>query len=211
MNAQQALDLIAELPAAEIRRLWSAGEHLPGYALDPGLWLGRNGGMAMPMKWLVRSLVKRDYFAKLVLDDCGVNVRVRQDGSHAILPAATAAGVKVDLPFALSEQGLDYGFHVLGLDVGVPLQMRDFLRSVAFETVAEVAPAEQLARVGAARGEAGQGALVIGYIAPLGLHALEGTPFGMVWHREATDAEQASARDWIESRRVWDSSIPAGG
>jgi len=210
MHAQQALDLIAELPGREIRKLWDAGEHLPGYALEPGLWLGRNGGMLPAMKWAVRTLVRRDYFAKLVLDGFGVNVRVRQDGSHELRPSsAVADGVVVDLPFALTEQGLDYGVHVLGANVGSLLQMRDYLRAVSFETVAEVAPEEHVDRVGAARGDRDEGTLVLGYIAPLGLRALGGTPFGMVWHREATEGEEASARAWIERRRFVDSCIPA--
>ncbi len=210
MHAQQALDLIAELPAREIRRLWEAGEHLPGHALEPGLWLGRNGGMARPLKWAVRALVRRDFFAKLVLDGFGVNVRVRQDGSHELLPSsAVADGVVVDLPFSLTEEGLDYGFHTFGLDLGAVLQMRDYLREVPFDTVVEVAPEEHLDRVGSARGDRGDGRLVIGYIAPLGLRPLEGTPFGMVWHREATDAELSSARAWLARRRLWDSSLTA--
>jgi hypothetical protein len=212
MDAQQALDLIAELPAREIGRLWDAGQQIPGYALRPGLWLGRNGGMAAPLKWLVRAVIRRDYFAKLVLDGFGVNVRVSQDGSHAALPCREASdGVKVDLPFALTDAGLDYGFHVLGFEPAAPLQMRDVLRSVDFRTISEVAPGEHLERVGASPGEDGDGEIVIGYIAPLAVEALKGTPFGMVWHREATAGEQASARVWIGRRRLLDSGIRVAG
>lgn len=209
MDAQQALDLVADLPARDIGELWQAGGEISGHGLSRGLWLGRNGGMLSPLKWFVRKVVRRDYFAKLVLDGYGINVRVRQDPSHELLPSPKIdGGVKVDLPFALTEGGLDYGFHILGMDAASPLQMRDVLRSVDFATVTEVAPEADLARVGVARGEGGEGELVIGYIVPLAIDALRGTPFGMVWHREASGEEAASAEAWLERRRLVDSSIP---
>jgi hypothetical protein len=93
--------------------------------------------------------------------------------------------------------------------VGSVLQLRDYLRAVPFETVAAVAPEDHLDRVASARGDRGEGRLVIGYIAPLGLRALEGTPFGMVWHREATEGEEASARAWLGRRRFLDTCVPA--
>lgn len=210
MDAHQALDLIADLPAREIRALWDSAREMTGHGLPRGLWLGRNGGMASPIKWFVRTVVKRDYFAKLVLDGYGVNVRVRQDGSHQPLPSPrVSGGVKVDLPFALTDAGLDYGFHILGFDTATHLQMRDVLRSVDLTTLAELAPEEHLARVGAARGETGQGELILGYIMPLAIDSLRLAPFGMVWHREATDQEEASATAWLERRRLVDSSVPA--
>jgi hypothetical protein len=210
MDARQALDLIAELPGREIAALWEASREVTGHGLGRGLWLGRNGGMASPLKWFVRAVVKRDYFAKLVLDGYGINVRVRQDGSHQPLPSPRLpGGVKVDLPFALTEAGLDYGFHLLGFDAARPLQLRDVLRSLDLATLAALAPEEHLARVGASRNEPGDGELILGYIVPLAIDALRGAPFGMVWHRAATAEEEASATAWLDRRRLIDSSIPA--
>jgi len=215
MNRQQALDLVGGLPASQIREVWDAAAALEGTALRPGLWLGRNGGMPWPMKRLARHVVRRDWFAKLILSGWGINVRVRQDGSHALLRSNRIAGaVTVDLPFLLTAQGLDYGYHVLGRDlapVGAGLQMRDYLRSVGLRTLSERVEAAHLRRVGAVRGEGDEDTqLVIGYIAPLGAKALMGTPFGMIWEREAAASEQESAERYLRKTRVWDSSCGPG-
>ena len=207
MNPQRALDLFGGLPGRDIAQLWEAARDLPGTELRPGLWLGRNGGMPAAMKWVARRVVKRDYFAKLVFEDFGVNVRVAQDGSHALLPASDGApGHRVDMPFALTEHGLDYGFHVLGRN-SKRLQMRDYLRVIDLGEVARLAPADALAAVGVDPGEPGEGELVIGYMAPLGVERLKGTPFGMVWWRDTTAEEEAGALAWISRRRMVDSSI----
>jgi hypothetical protein len=207
VDRQQALDLIGGLPAAAVRDVWDAAIDLPGTELRRGLWLGRNASMARPLKWAARRLIKRDYFGKLVFDDFGVNVRVSQDGAHAALPAADGqGGCKVDLPFALTDHGLDYGFHYLGMDSN-SIQMRDVLRIIDLRTLSEVVPAEHLERIGAEAGQPGDGEMVIGYIVPLGIDRLRGTPFGMVWQREATAADEACARAWIAKRRFLDSSV----
>ncbi len=211
MNPHQALEVIGALPAARIRDVWEAASPLAGTQLREGLWLGRNGGMPWPMKRFVRHVVKRDYFAKLILAGWGINVRVRQDGSHAILRSSKVAGdVKVDLPFLLTGEGLDYGYHVLGRDIapsGFGLQMRDYLRGIGLRALTELVDHDRLRRVGVSPGQGDdQTLLVIGYIAPAGVRAWMGTPFGMVWEREATDAERASAERYARRMRIWDSS-----
>lgn len=207
VNSQQALELIAGLSGADVKELWGAAIDLPGTELRRGLWLGRNANMARPLKWAARRIIKRDYFAKLVFEDFGINVRVNQDGTHEPLPAPDGGpGYKVDLPFALTEHGLDYGFHYLGMSSDA-IQMRDVLRTIDLSTLAEVAPAEHLERVGAAPGEPGEGELVLGYIVPLAVDRLRGTPFGMVWQRETTPVDEACARAWIGKRRFLDSSV----
>ncbi len=215
MNRHQALDLIGRLGASRIRKVWDAASPIAGTDLRPGIWLGRNGGMPWPMKRFVRHVVRRDWFSKLILDGWGINVRVRQDGSYAILPSRMQAGaVRVDLPFRLTEQGLDYGYHVLGRDTepaGVGLQIRDYLRVLGLRTLGEIAGADECGRVGTRPGAGDdETRMVIGYIAPIGVKALMGTPFGMVWEREATAAERASAEQYLRWRRLWDSSPGRG-
>lgn len=207
MNAQLALDLVGRLPARRFRDLWDAAQPMPGYSLKPGLWLGRNSGDNPLIKWGARRLVGRDYFAKLIFDGWGINVRVRQDGSHDVIPEGE--GVRVDLPFSLAAQGLDYGFHIAGRTIGGSLQMRDLLRALPFDQLADVAHPEDLQRVGALPGDAEEGALVLSYIAPLGLGALRGMPFGMVWWRDSTNAERRSADAYIQSKRLFDTAVAA--
>ncbi len=210
MKQDQVLDLIGGLPAEQIREVWDAAKAMEGTDLRPGIWFGRNGGMPWPMKRLVRHLVRRDYFVKLVLEGWGINVRVRQDGTHAMVPASIVpVGVRVDLPFRLTPAGLDYGYHFTGLDLGPGrvLQIRDYLRRIDFATLSEVVSLGQLRRVGAWRGQSEDpGELILGYIAPLGLESLMGTPFGMVWKREASRAEIASAEAYVRQVRFWDTS-----
>lgn len=216
MNRQQALDLIGGLPAVRIRDVWNAASPMAGTELREGLWLGRNGGMPWPIKRIVRHVIRREWFAKLILPGWGINVRVRQDGTYGLLPSTKVpSGVKVDLPFLLTPRGLDYGYHVLGRDMGprgLGLQMRDYLRGIGLRTLGEVVDAEHMRRVGATRGQGDdESRLVIGYIAPAGVKALMGTPFGMVWERESTEAERESAERYARTIRVWDSSRgPAG-
>jgi hypothetical protein len=210
MKLNQVLNLIGDLPAAQIREVWESATPIEGTDLRPGIWLGRNGGMSWLSKQFVRHLVRRDYFAKLILDGWGINVRVKQDGTHALLASSIVpVGVRVDLPFKLTPAGLDYGYHVTGVDLGprTTLQLRDFLRKIDFATLSEVVSLGQLRRVGAWRGQSEQsGELVVGYIAPVGIEALMGTPFGMIWKREATRAEIASAEAHVKRMRLWDTS-----
>lgn len=210
MKLNQVLDLIGGLPAAQVREVWDAATPVEGTELRPGIWLGRNGGMPWPMKRFVRHVVRRDYFAKLILDGWGINVRVRQDGTHApIASSIVPVGVRVDLPFRLTSDGLDYGYHVTGVDLGPRsfLQLRDYLRKLDFATLSEVVSLGQLKRVGAWRGQLDDpGELVVGYIAPLGIEAFMGTPFGMVWKREASRGEVASAEAYVNRIRLWDTS-----
>jgi len=211
MDRQQAIDLFGDLPDNVVRKVWDAGHTVPAADLRQGLWLGRACGMPRPMKEFVRRVVGRDYFAKMILDGWGVNVRVCQDGSHAPLPSPLVpGGFKVDLPFRLSAQTLDYGFHLLGLELGFPgglAQMRDFVRLIDFATLTEVVPEEHLRRVGAQRGEPSDpGELLVGYIAPLGVEALSTSPFGMCWWRDVTAEEVESARAYVRSRRLLDAS-----
>lgn len=209
MLTEQALDLFGQLPSSQSRALWKLGTPVAGYELERGIWHGRNGAMPGPIKWFVRNVVKRDYFAKLLIDDFGVNIRVRQDGSNHFLPAADGPGVKVDMPFALADGGLDYGFHVLGREPS-GLQLRDYLRVVDFQTVTDVVPEALLAKVGVRRGEGGDGSVVVGYIAPLGIEALKGTPFGMIRVRDALPEEERSAWDYLATRRLFDSAVLTG-
>lgn len=207
MNSQQALELVAGLPSAVAREIWDAAIDLPGTELRRGLWLGRNAHLARPLEWAVRRIIKRHYFAKLVFEDFGINVRVAQDGTHALLPAPKGGeGLKVDLPFALTEHGLDYGFHYLGMSSD-SIQLRDVLRIIDLSTLAEVAPPAELERVGVTPGEPGEGELVVGYIVPFGVERLKGAAFGMVWQRETTPEDEACARAWIGKRRFLDSSV----
>jgi|GEM_PF-652428 len=210
MRLQQVLNLIGDLPRAQIREVWDSATPMAGTELRPGIWLGRNGGMSWPLKRLVRHVVRRDYFAKLILDGWGVNIRVKQDGTHAMIASSIVpVGVRVDLPFRLTHEGLDYGYHVTGIDLGpsTVLQLRDYLRKIDFATLSEVVSLGQLRRVGAWRGKAEHpGELVIGYIAPVGVEAFMGTPFGMVWKREATSAEVRSAERYVHRVRLWDTS-----
>lgn len=211
MNERQALDLLGGLPAPGIREVWDAAEPCKGTELQPGIWLGRNGGMPWLAKRFVRHVVRRDWFAKLIADGWGINVRVRQDGTHTPVGSKhVAGGVKVDLPFRLTAEGLDYGYHVLGRDVGpagVGLQMRDYLRAIGLRRLGEVVDGAHLRRVRAIRGEGDDRVrMVIGYIAPMGIRAWMGTPFGMIRDREATAAELRSAESHLGRFRLWDSS-----
>lgn len=207
MNARQVLDLIGDLPASEIRMVFAACRPMPGSSLRRGLYLGRNGGMPAPGKWFARNVIGRDWFAKLVLDGWGVNVRCRQDGSHALRTSEEVpGGVVVDMPFRLTDRGLDYGFHVLGRDIPGALQFRDLLGAVSFAALTDVVPESHLARVGARRGEpCDEGELIIGYMAPLGLEGVTVAPFGMVWNHEPTQGEVASAEAYRSRFRIFDS------
>ena len=161
-------------------------------------------------KWVAQHLVKREWFAKLILDGFGVNVRCRQDGSHRPRPSRTVAGgVEVDLPFRLTDEGLDYCSHFAGFDVGM-LQFRDMLRHVEFARLMEIVPEEELERIGAEPGEpCEQGDLVVGYMAPLGIEPLAGMPFGMAWDHDPTPAEIESAHAYLRRKRLLDTSAAA--
>jgi hypothetical protein len=210
MRPNQVLNLIGDLPAAQIREVWDSATPIAGTDLQVGIWLGRNGGMPWPIKRFVRHIVRRDYFAKLILDGWGINVRVKQDGTHALVASSIVpVGVRVDLPFKLTTAGLDYGYHLTGVDLdpGSVLQLRDYLRRIDFATLSEVVSLGQLRRVGAWRGKSDHpGQLVLGFIAPIGVEALMGTPFGMIWKREATGSEIRSAETYVRSMRLWDTS-----
>lgn len=206
MDRHDVLAAVGKLSADTMKRLFDSGDAvLPG-DMPPGLWLGRNANMPRPVKWAVRRIVRRDSFAKLLLDDgSGINVRVRQDGSFSF--RKNRGRLVVDLPFRVTNRGLDYGFHVLGRDVRGPLQIRDFVRSVSFARVRESLSDRELAEVDVKRDDAcDAGVLVIGFIAPLGVQLLAGTPFGMVWDRDATPDEIADARAYLARPRIWDSA-----
>jgi len=201
MDVRDALDLIPRLSGRQMRALWDAGRELPGGRLRPGLWLGRNAAMPALMEWMIRRVLGRAWFAKLVLDGWGVNVRVVQDGSHALRPGRDGNALEVDLPFAITGRGLDYGCHLAGYEPQL-LQMRDHLRVVDAAAVVEVA--------GEGGGDPPAGELVIGYLAPLAIAALRGAPFAMMWEREATGDEEAAAVAWLGQRRWLDSAVPRG-
>ena len=213
MKQAQVLNLFGDLPASQVREVWDAAMPMDATTMRPGLWLGRNGGMPWPAKRFARHVVRRDYFAKLIVSTWGINVRVKQDGSHAALGSSLVPdGVRVDLPFRLTAAGLDYGFHMVGMDLDPlhVLQIRDFVRAINYATFSEVVSLGQLRRVGAWRGEqCDEGQLVVGYIAPMGIELIMGTPFGMVWHREASRAEMSSAEAYVRKVRMWDSSAGA--
>jgi len=211
MNRQQAIDLFAELRPREIAAVWSAARPLRPPEMRRGLYLGRAGGLPAMLRAVVRRVVGRDYFAKMILEGWGVNVRVAQDGTHAPLPSPLVpGGFKVDLPFRLGAESLDYGFHAAGRDLGFPgglAGMRDFLRALDFRSLTEVLGEATLGKVGARRGVASEaGELVIGYIAPLGVRALQGSPFGMCWWRDVTEPEVESARAYLRTFRLLDAS-----
>lgn len=210
MKPVQVLNLVGGLPAGQMREVWDAAVPMEGTELRPGIWLGRNAGMPWLMKRVVKHIVRRDYFAKLVVDGWGINIRVRQDGTHAPIPSSIVpVGVRVDLPFRLTREGLDYGYHLTGIDLGPrhALQIRDYLRRIDFATLSEVVSLGHLRRVGAWRGQDEEtGEVIIGYIAPVGIRAFMGTPFGMIWKREASSAEVASAETYVKRVRLWDSS-----
>ncbi len=212
MDHRQALEVFGRMRSAAIRRLWEAARPVPATALRPGLYLGRNAGMGALPTWIARHVVGRDWFAKLVLDGWGVNVRVLQDGTWTLRPSRhTDAGPKVDLPFRLGEAGLDYGFHLLGADLRRGLSLRDFLRAIAIAELSQHADEAHLAHVGARRDEDhAEGELLLGYMAPLGLRALSGTPFAMSWDHAPTPDEVATAEHHVHRRRFFDtSSAPA--
>jgi hypothetical protein len=206
MNRQQALDLVSSLPGRELSRLFSLGRPLSGLELRPGLYRGRNGGGPAAAKWVARNIVKRDWFAKLVLDGYGVNVRCLQDARHRLRPQpAIAGGVVVDLPFRLTAAGLDYGWHVLGHDLPGLLQFRDLLAAIELRALRDAVANEHLLRVGACRGEDCEDAeLIIGLMAPLGLGWPRGVPFGMIWDHEPTPAEVESCRAYVRRCRLFD-------
>ncbi|MFW5920752.1 MAG: hypothetical protein ACOCUS_02840 [Polyangiales bacterium] len=207
MDRHQALALFGSLPSRHIRELWEASAPQSASQLEPGLYLGRNGGMPRPAKWVARHLVQRDWFAKLVLEGFGVNVRCRQDGTHAMRPSRTVVGgVEVDLPFRLTDEGFDYCWHVAGVDLRF-LQFRDVLRHIELIRMREVVPEDDLARVGVEPGEpCEEGDLVIGYMAPLGIEPLAGMPFGMIRDHDPTPAEVESANAYLRRKRLIDSS-----
>lgn len=207
MNERQVLDLVGGLCGRKLREVFDAGRPLGGTELRAGLYRGRNGGGPAPAKWVARRVVKREWFAKLVLDGFGVNVRCRQDGSHALRPSAgTVDGVVVDLPFRLTAAGLDYETHIAGHDIGA-LQFRDVLAGIEIGRLAELVDEGELGRVGARRREPhADRELVIGLMAPAGVRALAGMPFGMIWERPAAPGEEASARALVTRRRLFDTS-----
>lgn len=205
MDRHDVLAAVGRLPGRTLQKLYEQGRELGEGALRPGIWLGRNGDMPAPLKWAVRRIVRRDWFAKLLLDDGrGINVRVRQDGTYAF--RRKQGRLVVDLPFRVTPAGLDYGLHVLGRDVPQAVQLRDFVRGVSFTELRDALTDRELAEVDVKRdAPCDEGILVVGLIAPLGARRLAGTPFGMVWDREATDDEQADARAYLGRPRLWDS------
>jgi hypothetical protein len=52
---------------------------------------------------------------------------------------------------------------------------------------------------------------VIGFMAPLGIEAIAGMPFGMVWSREATPEERASVDAYLSAFRWFDSGWAGRG
>lgn len=209
MNQLQALALLGELPSAEMAGLWSRARPLGVGDLRDGIWLGRNGGMPWAIKRFTRHVVRRDYFAKLLLGGWGVNIRVKQDGSHAPLASSLVeGGARTDMPFRVAPDGLDYGLHVLGFDLGTLVQpLRDEFRVLPLQTLADTVATTHLRRVGAwPQEQCPDTDIVLGYILPLGVTMLRSTPFGMVWSREATEPERRAAQAWVRSARLIDTS-----
>lgn len=211
MRTKQALDLIGDLTPPQVREVFDAARPIAGTDLRPGIYLGRVGGMPWLSKGLVRHLARRDYFAKLIVDGWGLNVRVRQDGSHALQRSERVAdGVCVDYPFRLTSRGLEYGYHVAGRDWAPRrgcVQLVDELRSIEFGTLCEIVSLRQLRRVGAWRGESqNTGELIVGYMLPMGRARCRPIAFGMLWERPAYRAELVSAFVHVRRRRLWDSS-----
>lgn len=206
MNRHDVLAAVGNLSAATMKRLFEAGTPILPGDLRAGIWLGRNAAMPRPAKWVVRRIVRRDWFAKLLLDDgAGINVRVRQDGSYTF--RKSRGRLVVDLPFRLTRDGLDYGMHALGRDLPAPLAIRDFIRSVPFAALRDAMSDRDLSEIDVRRDDpCEEGALVVGLIAPLAARVLAGTPFGMVWDREATADEIADARAYLARPRLWDTT-----
>lgn len=201
MSWTKVLDRFGEIRSDRVDAVWRAARPLPGLELRPGLYLGRACGMPWPLKQAVRHLVGRDWFAKLVLDGWGVNLRVFQDGRHTPQPSRSVeGGARVDLPFACTAEGLDYGVHLAGFDVPSAMRllaMRDFLRVISFDA---------FCRVDGVPPPEAPGELILGLIAPLALPSLAGSPFAMVRRRDATEAEIESAREHTRRRRWLDTS-----
>lgn len=211
MTHMQALELVGDLPPRHTASLFDEAAVIDTLGLPRGLWLGRTCGGARAYKWLVRKVVRRDYFAKILVDDWGANLRLQQDGSFATRLNAQGAP-RVDLPFCLNWDTLDYGYHVLGQDFAQPpLMFRDEMRAVPIAELHERVPRSEIERLGLSVGEAaltprGEGLLLIGYIVPFGIHRLRGTPFGMVFHRRSKPSEIDAARRHVARVRVLDSS-----
>ncbi len=247
MERLQILEVFGNLPVRHIAALYDAAAVIDLGGLPHGLWLGRTGGGTRVYKWLARRVVRRDYFAKLLFGDWGINLRVTQDGSYA--PRLDARQrVRVDLPFAIHWDTLNYGYHVLGQDLAQPpLALQDEMRAIPLAEAIERLPGawgealrreeRRAAEARAATGGAGAGVassggpggrfgsggeaasanlvhgvekrsslLLIGYIVPLGIHRLRGTPFAMVFHRRARPEESDAARRYIRRARILDTS-----
>jgi len=210
MTPQQALDLFGDLPPRHIRALFEQAAVVDLGSLPRGLWLGRAGGGTRIFKWILRRVARRDYFAKLLIEDWGVSLLVEQKTGHACRFNSRGAP-RIDFPFCINWDTFDYGYHILGQDLPQPpLMMQDEVRALPLADLADVVPASQLERIGLTRasalGAAGAGLMLVGYVSPLGLHRLRGTPFAMVFHRKATRPEIHGARSHVASMRVFDSS-----
>jgi hypothetical protein len=140
MEHLRVLELFGTLPPRHVAALYDAAAVIDLGGLPRGLWLGRTGGGTRVYKWLARNVVRRDYFAKLVFDDWGINLRVAQDGSYA--PRLDARHrPRIDLPFAIHWDTLNYGYHVLGQDLAQPpLAMQDEMRAIPLAEVIERLP-----------------------------------------------------------------------
>lgn len=188
MDPQRALEQFGRMPAREMRALFRDARPISAHELAPGLYFGRATALGRPARWFARHVLGRDYFAKLVADGWGVNVRVLQDGAWTPRPSRRIdGGALVDFPFRLTPEGLHYGWHLLGADLRHGTQLLDFLRARTLEDGSE---------------------LVLGYMAPLGIRALAGAPFAMIRARDAAPEELEAARDHVARKRFVDSSTP---
>ena len=207
----EPLDLFGDLPPRHIRTLFDAAAVIDLAGLPRGVWLGRKGGGTRAFKWIARRIVRRDHFAKLLIEDWGINMRVEQNATFAC-KADHRDSPLVDLPFCINWDTFDYGYHIMGQDLPQPpLMIQDELRALALSELHEHVPVSQIERIGLTLGEAamapgGAGLLLVGYASPFGIHRFRGTPFAMVYHRKGAAAETRAARNHVARMRILDSS-----
>lgn len=211
MNASiRVLDAFGGLAPRHVERLFEAAAVVDLRGLPRGVWRGRAGGGSVIYKRSLRWSFRQDRFATLLLDGWGIHLRTRQDASGALLEHADGR-LRTCLPFGVGWDTLDYGFHVMGTDIGPPpLQMQDEVRVLSVEDFRSLAPPETVYDAPMSPGEGGAPTgpplLLIAYVAPLGLHRFRGAPIAMVYERSARPEEERAARNHVARRRLYDTS-----
>jgi hypothetical protein len=205
----QVLDLVGNIPDKMLRTLFDAGRLVEPSALPHGLYWGRNGGNDPKVKWVAKNLVRREWFAKIFQPGVGVNVRLIQDGSYRPRPSTLVPnGILVDMPFRITEEGLDYYWHWAGKDSKL-LQFRDVFRAVRWEQIPQFVPEHYRHKVGL-HGTAwtqSEQELLIAMMVPMAKMALATSPFAMMYVRPAQANEQASCESYLQQKRWLGSGV----